>query len=57
MWSLTHGILVTLALPDGRGRIDTRERRCGHNDMRELCFFKLYLMNMSDYNNSRVWNL
>lgn len=34
MWSLTHGILVTLALPDGRGRIDTRERRCGHNDMR-----------------------
>lgn len=57
MWSLTHGILVTLALPDGRGRIDTRERRCGHNDMRELCFFKLYLMNMSDDNNSRVWNL
>lgn len=41
----------------GRGRIDTRERRCGHNDMRELCLFKLYLMNMSDYNNSRVWNL
>lgn len=41
----------------GCGCIDMRECRCGYNDMRELCFFKFYLMNMSDYNNFRVWNL
>lgn len=57
MWLFIYGILVIFVLFDGCGCIDMRECRCGYNDMRELCFFKFYLMNMSDYNNFRVWNL